>query len=216
MPGLGRVPPQPRRMLYEPRYVFIRIHVYFGLPIRQADGMRIRTTRKVIYAVTALTALALVSGFAVASIAIGGSNTSHQGSQTTIVANVTGLNWNSTSLIELGNATNNTVCTLLSPCSVTSSSPTDCAGGVASHTGCGAGDFVEQVILTTVSHTPFSGTLKITMYVSTGSGTDVGTSFYYTQTSAANGVQTITQDFDIGSWSTRPGPVTAVSVVIND
>src|SRR5208282_2846263 len=114
-----------------------------------------------------------------------------------------------------GNATNNTVCTLGSPCSVTSASVTDCAGGAPPHTGCGAGDFVEQVLLTTVSHTPFSGTLKITMYVSTGSGTDVGTSFYYTQSSAANGVETIVQDFDIGSWSTGPGPVTAVSVVIN-
>jgi len=202
-------------MLYVPRYVFIRIHVYFDLPLRQADVMRIRTTRKVIYAVTALTAMALVSGFAVASIAIGGSNTSHQGSQTTIVANVTGLNWTSTSLVELGLNVTNTTCTLLGPCSVTSAPATDCAGGVTGHAGCLTGDFVEQVLLTTTSHTPFSGTLKITMYVSTGSGTDVGTSFYYTQPSAANGVETIIQDFDIGSWLTGPGPVTAVSVVIN-
>jgi hypothetical protein len=177
--------------------------------------MRIRTTRKVIYAVTALTALALVSGFAVASIAIGGFNTFHQGSHTTVVANITGLNWTSPHLVELSSNVTSSGCTFASPCNVTANSSLECAGGVSGHTGCLAGDFVEQVTLTTVNHVNFTGTLEITMYVSTGSGTDTGTSFYYTQTSHLNGVEDIVQDFDIGSYLTGPGPVAAVSVVIN-
>jgi len=177
--------------------------------------MRMETTRRAIYATMAVTVFALVGGFAMASIGLGQTNTSYQGSQTTTISSVTGLSWTSTMLVELGSAVSNTTCSSGSPCSVTSVAATDCSGGVAGHPGCGAGDFVEQVILTTTANTPFPSTLKITLYVSTGSGTDIGTTFYYTQTSSSNSAVTITQDFDVGSNSSGPGSVTSVSVVIS-
>jgi len=177
--------------------------------------MRIRTTRRAIYAATALTVLTFVGGFAMATIPLGGANTSFQGSQTTTVSNVVGLSYTSTILTNLGGTgVTNTTCSSGTPCSVTSTGATDCAGGVAGHTLCAAGDFVEQVTLTTTASTAFSGTLKITLYVSTGAGTDTGITYYYTQTSTSNTAQTIVQDFDTGSSSTGPAGVTAVSAVI--
>lgn len=176
--------------------------------------MRIRTTRKAIYAVTALTVLALVGGFAAASVGLGQTNVSYQGSQTTTIASVPGLNWTSTTLVELGSKVVNTTCSAGSPCGVSSASATDCVGGVTGHTGCLQGDFVEQVTLTTTHGVAFPGTLKITLYVTTASGVFTGPTFDYTQASTSNSVETIVQDFDAGSSTTGPSPVMAVSVII--
>ncbi len=178
--------------------------------------MRIRTTRKAIYAVTAIAALALVGGFAAATIGLGGpTHQSYQGSQATTVSNVQGLNWTSTSLSAVESNFTGTSCAAASPCSVTTSNALDCAGGVAGATTCVMGDFVEQVVLSTVNDTAFPGTLNITLYVSTAAATYTGTSFYYTQTSTTNTDHTITLDFGIGTVGGVTAPVTAVDVVIN-
>ena len=67
--------------------------------------------------------------------------------------------------------------------------------------------------MTTVAGVAFSGTVEITLYVSTPSGDFVGIPYYYSQPSASNSAQTIIQDFDIGAESNGPGAVSTVTVV---
>ncbi len=179
--------------------------------------MRIRTSRKAIYASMALAFVALVGGFAAASVQLGQHSNSYQGSQTTTVSAVTGITWNSTSLGMLGSTLTNTTCSEGHACNVTSAGATDCAGGVLGHSGCLAGDFVEQVTLNTVVDTAFpgNGTLEITVYVTTTGGTTPGIPYYYSQTSDTNAAsEPIVQDFDIGSTASGPATVTSVTVIV--
>jgi hypothetical protein len=181
--------------------------------------MRIRTSRKAIYVSMAVAMVALVGGFAAASVQLGSQTHSYQGSVTTTVGSVTGLSGGNTSFGMLETNVTNTTCSALDPCSVTDAGATDCVGGVPDHTGCLAGDFVEQVTFNTAVDTPFPGsppeTLAITMYVTNSTGTLSGTTFYYTQTSATNAnSETIVQYFDTGSSASGPAPVTSVTVII--
>lgn len=176
--------------------------------------MRLRTQRKVIYGAMGLTLLALIGGYAAASgFGLGGGATSEQqGAQTTTISGVTGLSWVSTSLTMASSSFTNNTCSSGTPCNVTGTPATSCAGGLTGATSC-AGDWVEEVKLTTVANTPFASTVVITVYVDTPTGDFAGISFYYTQTSSVNAAITITQDFGIGTATSGPGSVTAVSVV---
>lgn len=183
--------------------------------------MSSRTPQRTVYLVTAALVLAMVGGFALAQISIGQTNTSYQGSQTTTVLAVPGLTYVSTNLVELSAGVTNTTCSQGAPCSVTNAGATDCAGGFTGTVGCMATDYVEQVTITTVANTAFAGTVTLTLYV-TGvpvhgtAATFTGTSFYYTQTSSANGAQLVVIDFDIGDASSGPGAVSTVSVIAID
>jgi len=162
----------------------------------------------------AVTVLALIGGYATASIGVGQTYSTYQGSETTTIVSVPGLSWSSTALRGLNSSVSDSPsCSSGTPCSVTAAGAVDCAGGVVNHTGCLSGDFVEEVTLTTVTDTAFPATLKITIYVTTVSSvTYIGTTFYYTQTSPSNSVaQTITQDFDIGP---APTPISQVTVIV--
>jgi hypothetical protein len=177
--------------------------------------MGIRMGQKAVYAATAAIVLAMVGGYALATFSTGGTNSVGQGSQTTTVTAVQGLSWTSTSLVELATATvpAGTTCTSAAPCSVSTAGASDCAGGYTGSTTCAVGDFVEQVTLSTVANTAFTGTVQITLTVTGTSGTSSGTTFYYTQSSTTNSVQTIVQDFDIGTSASGPGNVASVTVV---
>ena len=194
-------------------YVLIRARQILIYRTRRREGVvRIRASRRLLYATTAAVVLAMVGGFALANVSLGGTNTVSQGSQSTTVSAVAGLTWTSTQLIELTAAPTGTTCTNTTPCTVTTLGASDCAGGFTGSTTCATGDYVEEVSLTTVANTAFAGTVKITLYV-TGSSTAAGATFYYTQAATTNAAQTIVQDFDIGTISTGPAAVTSVTVI---
>ena len=177
--------------------------------------MRLKTQRKAIYAAMGLTVLALIGGFTLANLSLGGStNSSQQGSHTTTVTPVTGLMWNSTNLQMLSTTVTNTSgCVAPTGCDVSSSNATVCAG--STHSGaawCLQSDFVEQVALNTTADQPFSGTLQLTVYVTVGGTTYTGETFYFTD-SGSNLRQFIFVDFDIGTASSGPAMVTDVTVV---
>lgn len=177
--------------------------------------MRLKAQRRAIYAAMGLTVLALVGGYALANINMGTTNSAQQGSVTTTVGQVTGLVWSMTTLTVVPSGFTNTAgCTSAGGCSVTSSSAINCAGGLIPTTTCAQGDFIEQVILTTVAGSPFAGTIEITLYVTSVGVTYPGASFNYTDTTG-NTQQTITQDFDVGSAASGPAVISAVSVVVN-
>lgn len=184
--------------------------------------MSFRTSQRAVYLATAVIVAAMIGGFALAEIAIGQTNVSYQGSQTTTIASVPGLTYMSTQLVQLSANVVNTTCSVGSPCSVTTSGATDCAGGFTGSIGCMATHYVEQVTFDTDANTAFVGTVTLTLYVT---GTPVGashattfpgTSFYYTQTSSSNAVYSIVIDFDIGTNDTGPGVVTTVSAIASD
>jgi len=175
--------------------------------------MRLKTRRTAVYAAMGLTVLALTGGFALANIQLGQSNTTQQGSQSTVITSVSGLSWTSTSLVVLeANVVNSSCGNPLSPCSVMGSPVTDCVGGLAGSTGCQIGDFVEQVVLTTTANTPLTAPVHITLYVEILGAVYPGATFYYTD-SAGNPAQTITQDFDIGNATNGPAFVSEVTVI---
>ena len=173
--------------------------------------MRLKTQRRVIYAVMGLTVLALSSGFALASLNLGGSNTVQQGSQKTSIEGVQGLGWLGTTLTTVPSPASNTSgCDTSGGCSVTAAAAQDCVGSVST-TFCQAGDFVEEVLLTTEG-AAFGGTVHVTTYLELASGvTYVGTTLNYTDT--GTGFFTIIQYFDIGSVSTGLAAVATVDVV---
>ncbi len=183
--------------------------------------MSSRMPQRTVYLVTAAIVAALVGGFALAQISTGGTNTSYQGSQTTTVSAVPGLTYVSTDLVALSANVVSTACTSIAPCSVTSTGATDCAGGFTGSTSCLQNDYAEEVSITTVANTAFVGTVSLTLYV-TGTpvggsaGTYVGTTFFYTQTSATNTAQPIVIYFDIGTAISGPGVVGTVTVIAND
>lgn len=176
--------------------------------------MRFRTQRKAIYAAMGLTVLALIGGFSVANLSLGGSvNHQQQGSHTTTVTAVSGLSWNATTLAELGPAVVNTSgCAAPAGCDVSTQSATVCAGSTGTTAWCGAGDFVEQVILNTTANTPFAGEVNLTLFVTAGGTVYTSATFHYTD-SGGNTRQLIVEDFDIGTALTGPAMVTDVTVV---
>lgn len=177
--------------------------------------MRLKTQRRAIYAAMGLTVLALVGGFTLASLTLGGAaSSSHQGSQTTNVTPVPGLNWTETDLnMTASPVTNTTGCASMSGCNVSTQSAVVCAGSTHSGTWCATEDFVEQVVFTTTYHVSMGGIAKITVFVSTTGQGYAGETFYFSD-SATNSIETITLDFDVGTSTGGPAPVTDVTVVV--
>jgi hypothetical protein len=185
--------------------------------------MSSRTPQRAVYLVTAAIVAAMVGGFALAAISLGGTNTSYQGSQTTTVSEINGLSYVSTNLTKLISTVTPTTCTSGSPCDVAAAGATDCAGGFTGSTTCAAGDWVEQVTIDTVVATQFVGPVTLTLYVTgqpapiTGSPSTVaGTTFYYMESVSPSAVEPIVIDFDTGTNAHGPGLVTTVSVIATD
>jgi hypothetical protein len=174
--------------------------------------MRLKTQRKVIYATMGLTVLALIGGFGLANLQLGSTNTVQQGSIVTTVGDVTGVSWTSMTLFPLTADDVNRSCSAVSPCSVTSSSAFDCAGGIAGFAGCQFNNLVERIVLTTVPGSPFAGTLVLTPYVTVNGTTYTGLTFYYTDGSG-NSQQNIVLDFGVGNLTVGPGLVTGVTLL---
>jgi hypothetical protein len=181
-----------------------------------------KVRQRTIYWVTGALVACMISGFAMATVfSTGGSNTTYQGSQTTTVDPVTGLEYSSTNLMELASATGPAGCSSGSPCDVASAGVTVCAGGFTGSTSCAAQDFVEQVNLTTIASVQFPGTVQLTMFVTgtpaggSGSSTVATASFYFTESAAPSASTTITLDFDVGTSSSGPGTVTGLTVTAN-
>jgi len=172
----------------------------------------------------------MIGGFALAQIQLGQTNNSYQGSHTTNVTPLPGLTWLYTNI----SAVDHTVVftppceKLTSACDVTGNPALLCVGSYSASL-CAAGDFVEQVSLTTVAGTAFyaSGTFPITVALTvyvTGTpvngpdngifGTYTGPTFYLTETAAPVNAENVVLDFDVGLSSTGPGGVTSVSVVV--
>jgi hypothetical protein len=185
-----------------------------------------RTAQRTVYLVTAVIVASMVGGFALATMTLGGTNTSYQGSQTTTVKSVAGLTWLYTNVsVVPGTAAVTNPCTVLaSACDVTSASHTICAGGFPGLT-CDASDFVENVTLL-VGPAAFPvlspSAVALTVYV-TGTpvgghaGTFAGPTCYFTETAAPGAPEYIVLDFDIGTSGTitpGPGSVTSISVIV--
>lgn len=190
--------------------------------------MKSRVTQRTVYLVTAVIVASMVSGFALADLSLGGTNTSYQGSQTTTVSALPGLTWEFTEVSEVSVSTSFTTgcgATAAAACNVYSASATVCVGSyTGTSTPCQQGDFIEQVDFTTTAGTPFYGsgypaTVSLSMLV-TGTpfggtqGTYAATTFWFTETvSGTNAAEVIALDFDVGSMPNGPGAVTSVSVL---
>jgi len=187
--------------------------------------MASKVSQRAVYLATAAIVLAMVGGFALATMALGGTSTSYQGSQTTTVTSLPGLNWNFTTLTQVNVSTQFAQpcgTTAATACDVTTVAKAVCAGSFSASL-CVSGDYIEQVNLTTVTHTPFFGAtypvvVSFTMSV-TGTpfggtqGTYQGAPVYFTET-ASNTITYIALDFDVGGLAHGPGSVTSVSVVV--
>jgi hypothetical protein len=185
--------------------------------------MSSRTPQRTVYLVTAAIVAAMVGGFAIAQMQLGGTNASYQGSQTTTVSDVPGLTWVNTTMTEiLGAATVSDPCTVVDVCDATTSGFTVCAGSFPG-LACSESDFVENVTIAVNTLTAFpTHTVALTVYV-TGTppggteGTYVGPTSYFTETgttpTAPLAPENIVLFFDIGTTVTGPGAVSSVSVV---
>ena len=175
--------------------------------------MRLKTQRKVVYAAMGLAVLAMTSGYALADLSLGNAGTpAQQGSETTQITSVAGLTYSETALTMISGFTNDTGCATSPGCSVASASVTTCVGLTGGSTSaCASGDFAEVVVLTTAPSTPFSGTVTVTMSVSTALGTTIGAPQYYTN--AGGTAQSISLYFDIGTAAGGPESITSVTVV---
>ena len=189
--------------------------------------MNSKRPQRAVYLVTAAIVASMVAGFALAQLSLGQNNISYQGSQTTTVSPLNGLEWSFTALTVVNASTEWALpcgSSAAHACDVTTVSKAVCAGGF-SHLACGQGDFIEEVNLTTLAGLNFTGgthfpvIVSLTMYV-TGTpvggtlGTYAGSPVYFTET-ATNTAAYIALDFDIGTSEpvTAIGSVTSISVV---
>lgn len=186
--------------------------------------MGAKVSQRTVYLVTAAIVASMVAGFSMAQLQLGQTNTSYQGSQTTTVTALPGLSWVSTNLVEVPSSLVYTgACeTYAAACVVTATGATLCAGSFNASL-CRPSDFVEQVTLTTVTGTSFTGAttypvnVTLTVYV-TGTpvggvqGTYVGPTFYFIE-AASPTASNVVLDFDIGATPAGPGTVTSVSVL---
>ncbi len=194
--------------------------------------MSSRTSQRTVYLVTAAIVASMVGGFALADMSLGTVNNSYQGSQTTTVAPMQGLTYVSTQIVAVGGASgssiSNTLCRpLTSVCDVTSGSGLTICAGTYTGSACVAGDFVEQVNLTTIVAEAFPAlspsAVAVTLYV-TGTpnigansgtlGTYTGLTFYFSETAGPTAAQTLTFDFDVGGMPLGPGGVNSISVLV--
>lgn len=187
-----------------------------------------KTSQRIVYLVTAAIVVSMIGGFALATFQLNGqTNNSYQGSQTTNVTPLPGLTWLATNITAVPSSLTYNTCgtTAGLACDVATNPATVCVGNYDG-SPCAAGDFVEQITLTTSTGTFFYGvgptaSVTLTTYV-TGtpvSGPDAGTQGTYAGpavyfTEAASPVQvTIVLDFDVGLVAAGPGAVTSVSVI---
>ena len=190
--------------------------------------MKSKTSQRTVYVVTAVIVASMISGFALATLSLGGTSTSYQGSQTTTVTPLPGLTWEFTALSQVNVSTVFTSgcgATAATACNVYSLPAMLCAGNYpGAVTPCHQGDFIEQVNLTTTAGTPFYGgtypaTISLTVAV-TGTpfggatGTYEGPTLWFTEAVAGtNANENIALLFDVGSMPNGPGSVTSVSVL---
>jgi len=191
--------------------------------------MKSKTSQRTVYVVTAVIVASMISGFALATLSLGGTANSYQGSQTTTVTPLPGLTWEFTALSQVNVSTVLTTgCggTASTPCNVYSTPAMVCAGNYpGAVTPCGSGDFIEQVNLTTILGVPFFGgtypsTVGLTVAVTgtpfgdVGVATYVGHTIWLTETVAGtNAAENVALLFDVGSMPNGPGAVTSVSVL---
>jgi len=187
--------------------------------------MASKVSQRAVYLVTTAIVVAMVGGFALATMALGGTNPSYQGSQTTTVTPLKGLTWDFTALTEVNVTTPWALScgsSAATPCDVTNVGKTVCAGSFTA-TLCAQGDFIEEVNLTTVTGLSFIGGTTYPVIVSftvivTGTpfggsqGTYAGSPIYFTET-ASNTAVNIALDFDVGAIPNGPGMVTSISVI---
>ncbi len=171
--------------------------------------MRLKAQRTVIYVAMGLTMAALVGGYAAADLQMGSTNSQQQGTHTTSFEPITGATWTSTSLQEVVSTPVYTNCET-AVCDVTSTSTTSCVGGVAGATACAAGDWVEDVTLSTVTDVNFTHEVVFTLYVNVN-GTLFESAASYYDDSSGNSAQSISLLFGVGA--AVPGNVTAVTIV---
>ncbi len=184
---------------------------------RERGGVRLRVPRRTVYAVTGLALLALISGYALATLTLAPSIGVQQGSQTSTISSVVGLTFNGTQLVDLANAVANRTCSSTDPCSVESQNATDCAGGVSGATGCVAGDWVEEVSLETSASQRFTASnaeVCLTVDVVVNGTTETGTTFCYTNAAPAF-AESIEIFYGVGAPSASPESVSSVTVVAN-
>ncbi len=177
--------------------------------------MRLKTQRRAIYAVMGLAMLAMIGGYALASFSMNAPTSVEQGSQTISISGVVGLTYNSTSLMIVEANFTGTTCSAATPCNVSGAAAIDCAGGIVGSATCAQNSFVEQVVLTTVASTDFSGngTIHIQLFATVGGTTYTTAPFYYQNSHATATAHTITIDFGVGNTTSGPGAVSSVSVV---
>jgi hypothetical protein len=175
--------------------------------------MRLKTQRRAIYAAMGLTVVSLIGGFAIASINIGQTATSGQGTESITVGPIVGLNFGNAT-IEMGPATV-TNCDLgTGDCDIGLHNITTCIGGVSGHTTCAATDVVEQVTLYTVKNVAMNP-VNITIsgeYTVGGVATPTTNTIDVFQTVDTAGY-VLTVDFDLGP--SPAGSVTAIDLVFN-
>jgi hypothetical protein len=179
--------------------------------------MSSRITQRTVYLVTAVIVASMVGGFALATMQLGQTNNSYQGSQTTTVSSVAGLTWlNTTLAVNNNTAPAFATCTLAVPCNLHTSGYTVCAGGFPTF-ACAQSDFVEQVIISVSAVTAIpTGAVELTVYVTgtptAGSqGTYAGPILYFTESATPAVTENIVLDFDVGAPG--PGAVTSISVI---
>jgi len=187
--------------------------------------MSSRKSQRAVYLVTAAIVASMVAGFALAELQLGQINASYQGSQTTRVSPLDGLQWDFTALTDVNTSTAwaapcGSSATLA--CDVTSVSKAVCAGGFPGLV-CNQGDFIEEVNLTTIAAENFTGgasypvVVSLTVFVtgtpfgSPTAATYAGSPIYFTEKTTGNTAAYIALDFDIGTIA--PGSVTSVSVI---
>ncbi len=192
--------------------------------------MKERAKQRTVYLLTAAVVLSMVGGFAMASLGTGQTNNVYQGSQTTTVTALAGLQYMSTTLEQVSSSTTFSACTSTA-CTVSSGTVISvCAGGLSTSLTCGSSDWVEVVEFQTTT-TPFSGSqVTLTAYL-TGSPapapgssaataqTYAGTAQLFTEGSsptAPSSAVTIDLYFDTGSVSAGPGVISTISVVGTD
>jgi len=193
--------------------------------------MKSKTSQRTVYLVTAVIVASMISGFALATLSLGGTSNSYQGSQTTTVTPLPGLTWQFTALSQVNVSTVLTTgcgSTASNPCNVYSAPAMICTGNypyAGAVKGCPSGDFIEQVNLTTILGTPFFGgtypaTVGLTVAVTGTPFGDVGIATYvaptvwFTETAVGtNAAENIALLFDIGAMPNGPGSVDSVSVL---
>lgn len=177
--------------------------------------MRLKTQRRAIYAAMGLTVISLIGGFAIASVQLGGSATSAQGTQSVTVTNIAGLTFDRAGINVSDGGMQSCVYGGI-PCDIGAGNVTTCIGGVTGSTDCAAGEWVEQVTFSTVALTAMSPDNVTISGVYTVGGTPMQSQSVLDiiQNSDTHG-HVLTIDFDLGSDTGVPGSITGINVVLN-